>query len=254
MNLDVVWKKLVIDANNEAIELTASPQYINMATNVGLFIWFIYKEDTTLLSDGTTFSFAKLLTDTPFASDAQARAFGKFVSDTFTAIDSRALTFGKQAFDAASVADQLTKTVGATLVDSVTSVHDIPIRAFGKNITSLVTATDDLDGEATTEDDQEIQFFKVLSNATSVTDANTLTVGLAKADSFALLDTGSLRSQGYCDFTYFAEDYVGESRTFSISLARADTTMSSDAGLLRSQSFCDFTYFAEDYVGQSRTF
>jgi hypothetical protein len=27
-------------------------------------------------------------------------------------------------------------------------------------------------------------------------------------------DAGSLRSQGYADFTYFAEDYVGASRTF----------------------------------------
>ena len=71
MNLDVVWKKLVIDADNGSIDLIASPDYINLATEVGLFIWFIYKEDTALLSDGTAFTFNKLLTDTPFASDAQ---------------------------------------------------------------------------------------------------------------------------------------------------------------------------------------
>ena len=87
-------------------------------------------------------------------------------------------------------------------------------RTFGKFLTSTATATDDLDGEATTEDDQEIQFFKVLNHTTSAADTKTLTVSLAKADTTNASDAGSLRSQNYCDFTYFAEDYVGQSRTF----------------------------------------
>jgi len=33
-------------------------------------------------------------------------------------------------------------------------------------------------------------------------------------DSSALSDSGSIRSQGYCAFDYFAEDYVGDIRTF----------------------------------------
>jgi len=33
-------------------------------------------------------------------------------------------------------------------------------------------------------------------------------------DEASLTDAGSYRSQNYCDFAYFAEDYVGASGTF----------------------------------------
>jgi hypothetical protein len=214
MNLDVVWKKLVIDADNGSIELVASPEYVTLATEVGLFIWFIYKEDTATLSDGMVFSFGKLLTDTPFVSDAQARAFGKYAADTLTAMDARTLAFGKGLFDTAAAADALAKSMGKLLPGETATAVDSAARTFGKFLTSTATATDDLDGEATTEDDQEIQFFKVLNHTTSAADTKTLTVDLAKADTTNASDAGSLRSQNYCDFTYFAEDYVGQSRTF----------------------------------------
>jgi hypothetical protein len=213
MNLDVVWKKLVIDADNGSIELVASPEYVTLATEVGLFIWFIYKEDTATLSDGTAFSFGKLLTDTPFVSDAQARAFGKYAAHTLTAMDARTLAFGKGLFDTATLSDGTAFSFGKLLTDTP-FVSDAQARTFGKFLTSTATATDDLDGEATTEDDQEIQFFKVLNHTTSAADTKTLTVSLAKADTTNASDAGSLRSQNYCDFTYFAEDYVGQSRTF----------------------------------------
>jgi len=213
MNLDVVWKKLVIDADNGSIELVASPEYVTLATEVGLFIWFIYKEDTATLSDGMVFSFDKLLTDTPFVSDAQARAFGKYAAHTLTAMDARTLAFGKGLFDTATLSDGTAFSFGKLLTDTP-FVSDAQARTFGKFLTSTATATDDLDGEATTEDDQEIQFFKVLNHTTSAADTKTLTVDLAKADTTNASDAGSLRSQNYCDFTYFAEDYVGQSRTF----------------------------------------
>ena len=38
--------------------------------------------------------------------------------------------------------------------------------------------------------------------------------GKRPLDTIPITDAGSLRSQGYCDFTYFQEDYVGASRTF----------------------------------------
>ena len=53
-----------------------------------------------------------------------------------------------------------------------------------------------------------------LVDAFSIADTSFNTPGLGKSESTLFSDTGSLRSQGYCDFTYFAEDYVGASRTF----------------------------------------
>lgn len=215
MNLEISWKKLILAIDNQSIELVASPNYINLVTEVGLFVWFIYKDDTVTLSDDTTFSFSKLLTDTPFVSDAQARAFGKFVVDAFAASDSiTRKDFGKSLADSAAMTDALAKTIGTTLPGDTATASDSIARAFAKFLTSTATATDDLDGEATTEDDQEIQFFKVLNNSTSAADAKALTFGKFLADIASTTDAGSLRSQNYCDFTYFAEDYVGESRTF----------------------------------------
>ena len=214
MNLEASWKKLILDVDNQTIALASSPEYITLVTEVGLFIWFIYKDDTVTLSDGTAFSFGKLLTDNPFVSDAQARNFGKYGVDAFGATD--AVTrrdFGKAAFDTANASDALAKLIGTRLQDTYYA-SDAAARTFGKFLTSSITATDDLDGEATTEDDQEIQFFKVLNHIAGATDAKALTFGKILAHTAASSDAGSLRSQNYCDFTYFAEDYVGESRTF----------------------------------------
>ena len=215
MNLEASWKKLILDVDNQSIALASSPEYITLVTEVGLFIWFIYKEDIVTLSDGTAFSFGKLLTDNPFVSDAQARNFGKYLTDAFGAADAIAKRdFGKAAFDTANASDALARSFGKSLQDLTGSVSDAAAMTFGKFLTSAATATDDLDGETTAEDDQEIQFFKVLNHTTSAADAKALAFGKFLADLTSSTDAGSLRSQNYCDFTYFAEDYVGESRTF----------------------------------------
>jgi hypothetical protein len=54
-----------------------------------------------------------------------------------------------------------------------------------------------------------------LADTTSAVDATSLSPEKAIADMIELADAGSLVAQNYCDITYFAEDYVGESRTFS---------------------------------------
>ena len=99
--------------------------------------------------------------------------------------------------------------------------------------TSMVT--DDLDGEASTEDDQDIFFVKTCADIGAASDTFRRAAGYLRAftengattefqvklttkassDSAAFTDAGDLRSQGYCDFTYFAEDYVGASRIFT---------------------------------------
>jgi len=57
----------------------------------------------------------------------------------------------------------------------------------------------------------------VLTDAPTVSDFLASTVAFARAftETTSATDAGSLRSQGYADFTYFAEDYVGASRTFT---------------------------------------
>lgn len=56
---------------------------------------------------------------------------------------------------------------------------------------------------------------KILGHTSTASDADVLLTGKVLADSAGADSAGSLRSQGYTvDLTYFAEDYVGESRTF----------------------------------------
>jgi hypothetical protein len=55
---------------------------------------------------------------------------------------------------------------------------------------------------------------KSVSNVVFATEILQRDAAKALADEQVVLSSGSLRSQNYCDFTYFAEDYVGESRIF----------------------------------------
>ena len=51
-------------------------------------------------------------------------------------------------------------------------------------------------------------------NVLTFSDSLNASMTKVKDDTASFTDTGSLRSQGYSDFTYFSEDYVGASRTF----------------------------------------
>ena len=93
-------------------------------------------------------------------------------------------------------------------------VADSAPKSFHKFINENFTATDDLDGEATAQDDQEITFFKVRSDLAAMTDTVTIAQGKLLGDTSALTDSGSYRGQGYCAFDYFESDYVGYSGTF----------------------------------------
>jgi hypothetical protein len=67
-------------------------------------------------------------------------------------------------------------------------------------------------------DSAAISLSRGVSNSASVSDnlAYEIFIGVPLANSSSVADSGSLLAQGYTeDMTYFAEDYVGESRTFT---------------------------------------
>ena len=124
--------------------------------------------------------------------------------------------------------------LGKGLNETPALTDAINARALTKALANSVDATDDVDGAASILDDQEMQFVKnttniatiteVIAIATTfnrafadsfgVTDGDVLDFGKRPSDTTSMTDAGSLRSQGYCDFTYFQEAYVGASRTF----------------------------------------
>jgi hypothetical protein len=66
-----------------------------------------------------------------------------------------------------------------------------------------------------TSDSDTITFGAVKSDDGAFTDSDVKSMSKSLTESPSAASSGSLRSQGYCDFTYFAEDYVGASRTFT---------------------------------------
>ena len=94
---------------------------------------------------------------------------------------------------------------------------DEHFHSYQKILSETIGVTDDIDGESSVLDDQEIQFFKVRVDVAHATDTLDFTMAFNRTftDTASSTDAGSIRNQGYADFTFFAEDYVGVSRTFT---------------------------------------
>ena len=204
------------------------------------------------LAEDAVLAFTKALSETVGAAEAYSISYGKPLGDSAAVTDLISRGFTRVFSDSAAVTDVLTKGfpreftetpaltdtnilgLGKNFSETPALTDAINTRALTKALTSLVNATDDIDGEASILDDQEMQFVKITTNVAALTDSIALatTFNRAYADSFGvtdgdvldfgkrpsdtipITDAGSLRSQGYSDFTYFEEDYVGASRTF----------------------------------------
>ena len=186
------------------------------------------------LTDTNILSFFKNLSETPNVTDTVVRDFPKFLSDTVTAtddldaaasiLDDQEMQFIKNTTNIATVADSFARVVAF-------------LRSFSEN--PGLTDTDTLEiGKVLSEnpafsDTNYFNFGKLLEETPGISEVFSLQVTLSPfsdtpgitdsadivpnkvfTEAPSLTDAGSLRSQGYCDFTFFAEDYVGASRTF----------------------------------------
>lgn len=308
------------------------------------------------------FAFYKTCVDTSVTLDLHHYEFSKELRDQMSVIDDAINAFEKTLADALLVEDHI-NTIGfaktlahvSLAVDdqswSFTGRHqdtfiasDDELRSTSKQLFDLVTATDDVDGMASIEDDQEVQFFKLVhhsasaadafqrlvqfirafDDAASTTDHAILLTELAKTDSFSSADAYSAsfslpKQDGFSAserrvmalarplaewasvtdsrYSYVAKPFyettaaqdahyksVALTKRDSLSLVDTDkfafskpaadaasftdviellryfqrdnydTTSITDTGSLRSQGYSDFSYFAEDFVGASRTF
>jgi hypothetical protein len=181
-------------------------------------------------------SFSRPVSDTAFITDPVAKSFSTGFSDsTGISEDAALLAINKILSEVPSAADELNfLPFGKNPSDAPVATDEITSRSFTKLLTDIVDSTDDIDGSASTQDDQELQFAKVTTNIASltdvlflattfnrahadafgVTDGDVLNFGKRPSETTSITDAGSLRNQGYSDFTYFQEDYVGASRTF----------------------------------------
>lgn len=149
----------------------------------------------------------------------KSRADSTSVSDYYLHTVTKGLS---ETINAADFLDYITIIVKRDFVDTF-PVADLLALATQKQLTVEQFSLTDLEVISTTKPLSELAFLqellyrntsKELANTSAVSESKAISAVKPSQDSFSLTDSGSLRSQGYCDFTYIAEDYVGASRTF----------------------------------------
>lgn len=177
--------------------------YIRIRTLLGQFLKFFQLTDTVGVSDGSTY-FAEDYVEPGYVDPGFFINFTKVIADTATGVDSPALLAAKPVTDTSSAADAFVASVLKPLSDTASAAD-----AYAPNFTKIVS---DL---AALADAAALSVSKVLVDTSTLADVIAISAGRSIIDTATASDSGSLRMQDYCDFTYFAEDYVGESRTFT---------------------------------------
>lgn len=177
--------------------------YIRIRTLLGQFFKFFQLTDTVGVSEGQSY-FAEDYVDPGYVGAGFFINFTKVNADTATGADSPALLAAKPVADTASAADAFVASVLKPLADTASGA-DIRVFDFTKVVSDLATLADA--AALTTSKD--------LTDTSTLADVIANSAGKGIIDAATASDSGSLRMQDYCDFTYFAEDYVGESRAFT---------------------------------------
>ena len=234
-------------------------------------------------------TYGRNLTEDPALTDAYAYTVTKPFTEAMGGTDLSVLLLTKPFADSFGVSDSDTLSF-AKGVTETPALIDARTFDFTKVISEQLFSTDDLDGEATAEDDQEIQFVKTRSDSSALTDDFSKTVTFSRtfteapaanedhsfdvtkplteapttSDSFgkvvafsrSFTEAGSALDSDTLNTGKNLSDNGGiiDAQVVQFTKASSDSSVAADSGSLRSQGYCDFTYFAEDYVGASRTF
>lgn len=215
-------------------------------------------------------------------TDTFLKVFNKQPQDTLTSseqITSRAIE--KALSDIQAVAEAKQITLVKAILDTTTPIELAKLQSI-KALADTVGASI----EQTSRD-----FYKALSDSTTLTDALASFVEHSRAENISLTDISSLNTgkDGNSDETFVSDIpslgqnkalneeliptdsisfqlrrniilslaeviYHAEEQKFDITTQKADNMTVSSNGLLIMQNYCDITYFLEDYVGISRTF
>jgi len=180
--------------------LLASSAYLD---TTGLFK---YTTDSVTVVENTAFVISKIAdADSFYLADSTETAFDKAASDSVTMSDSvvTVLIFLRDFADTVSLSDSTAKLISPAYVETV-STSDANVIAFDSGKTDSFSLSDFT----------AIVYSPAYSDTVSSSDAASLSTDKPFSETMSTLDSGSVIAQNYCDITYFAADYVGESRTF----------------------------------------
>jgi|APGre2960657404_1045060.scaffolds.fasta_scaffold72271_2 hypothetical protein len=190
--------------------------------------------DSAQASDTSTRTLNKALADTTYATDDvngvaadddQVIQVVKVLSEIVVPNETfvRAVGYSREFLDSAVNADVAAKTFIKNLTDTVNVSDDAQVGSEkiesptdGSSVTdqTVIAVEKTLTETPTAADTAFRDFIKGLAETPTATDSAVIAAGKALIDSTSASDAGTVISQGYCDITYFAEDYVGTSRTF----------------------------------------
>lgn len=204
--------KAIISFKKAIAKITFKKAIANI--KFGDFLIFRFFFETLGLSDSESKAIGKSLGDASSAADSTVTGLGKSQSDQASTTDSSIVSLTSVQNDSSQTSDQIDILNLGKVFKDFSVFSEVQNMNFHKFIEEATGVTDDLDGEATTDDDQEMTFVKVRSNLATMTDTINIVKGKLFSDVSALTDSGSLRSQGYVEFSYLSEDYVGASRNF----------------------------------------
>ena len=188
------------------------------------------RADSVSSSDTTTTEAQKGLFDAPSVDSAQAYSFTRGAeTDSVSPSDTDVYVFGKGLFETPTITEAARYGLARPLADSY-GVSDASSNVFStsipENIFIAETITPTLvyvryldDGFALNDnfgagDGIAFVWDRTVANVAIMGDNSTIALQYGKSDGAVIVESGSLVSQGYCDPTYFAEDYVGDSRSF----------------------------------------
>lgn len=230
--------------------------------------FFRIPEDTAAISHTQRWDLNKTFYDLfvygdYFAEDYVFPPEGMNVTDYFSPL------FGKNPSETLAFADTYFKA-GTKGISESPTLSDRYAYTLNRSFNDALFVTDDVDGQASINDDQEVQFIKARSDQFTISDSIFYSTGfnraysdIAGASDLKVFQSAKLVGDGFAASDIVirgAGKLVFDSAVLSDSTVRAnskgisDQTSITDTGFLRSQGYSDFTYFAEDFVGASRTF
>lgn len=168
--------------------------------------------ESVTLADGNQFVLAKNKVDSVLLTDDEFLSVDKSLVDTATMLDeiSALLLFIRNFSDGTSVSDENSWVFTPAVKQDAVAVTEVVAKSHSKLVQDGFAMNDG--SEAV--DGSVYSIAKGISNVAFVGDDNNLIFAASRVESVVVSDAGALLAQGYCDLSYFAEDYVGEARNF----------------------------------------
>jgi hypothetical protein len=162
--------------------------------------------------------------DAGILSDVDILEISKALNEALSVADTAVVSLSKPLFDSVGLFDLVSQELSKPRADS-SLVSDDSVLALFKGLADETQISDQfvliatylrsIDDSSVAVDQLVRLLSKVLSDSTTVSDSPFKQPNLGKSDSVSVGSSGTLLMQGYCDITYFAEDFVGSSRSFT---------------------------------------